>query len=162
MSRSWWTPFWIRGCYGVIITQLCGRVRSKYLWVSGFDSTSTHSCIPLSCGVVSVRNIFLVSGFDSTPIHICIHLKLVTEIPRFCCHMASVSNRRWVDAGKPVDALDSTQKTPLHHAAQWGQEETLDFLIDCGADVNSPDFIEDSPLHFVSDSCGSRPTILLC
>lgn len=55
-----------------------------------------------------------------------------------------------MDAGRPVDALDNTQKTPLHYAAQWGQEEILDFLIDCGADVNSTDFIEDTPLHFVS------------
>ena len=58
--------------------------------------------------------------------------------------------RRWVDEGKPVDARDNTQKTPLHYAAQWGQEETLDFLIECGANVNAPDFIEDTPLHFVS------------
>ncbi|CAM9959163.1 unnamed protein product, partial [Laminaria digitata] len=56
--------------------------------------------------------------------------------------------RRWVDEGKPVDARDNTQKTPLHYAAQWGQEETLDFLIECGANVNAPDFIEDTPLHF--------------
>eukprot|EP00903_Cladosiphon_okamuranus_P013824 g12865.t1 len=55
--------------------------------------------------------------------------------------------RRWVDAGKPVDARDNTQKTPLHHAAQWGQEEALDFLIECGADVDAADFIEDTPLH---------------
>lgn len=49
-----------------------------------------------------------------------------------------------------MDAQDNTQKTPLHYAAQWGQEETLDFLIECGANVNAPDFIEDTPLHFVS------------
>lgn len=58
--------------------------------------------------------------------------------------------RRWVDEGKPVDARDNTQKTPLHYAAQWGQEEALDFLIECGADVNAADFIEDTPLHLVS------------
>lgn len=58
--------------------------------------------------------------------------------------------RRWVDEGKPVDARDNTQKTPLHHAAQWGQEEALDFLIECGADVNAADFISDTPLHLVS------------
>lgn len=62
-----------------------------------------------------------------------------------------VMRRRWVDAGKPVDARDNTQKTPLHYAAQWGQEEALDFLIECGANVNAADFIEDTPLHFVSD-----------
>ena len=49
-----------------------------------------------------------------------------------------------------MDARDNTQKTPLHHAAQWGQEEALDFLIECGADVNAADFIEDTPLHLVS------------
>lgn len=49
-----------------------------------------------------------------------------------------------------MDAQDNTQKTPLHYAAQWGQEETLDFLIECGANVNAQDFIEDTPLHFVS------------
>lgn len=58
--------------------------------------------------------------------------------------------RRWVDDGKPLDSLDNTQKTPLHYAAQWGQEETLDFLVECGANVNSADFIDDTPLHFVS------------
>lgn len=58
--------------------------------------------------------------------------------------------RRWVDEGKPVDARDNTQKTPLHHAAQWGQEEALDFLIECGADVDAADFISDTPLHLVS------------
>lgn len=49
-----------------------------------------------------------------------------------------------------MDARDNTQKTPLHYAAQWGQEEALDFLIECGADVNAADFIEDTPLHLVS------------
>lgn len=48
-----------------------------------------------------------------------------------------------------MDARDNTKKTPLHYAAQWGQEEALDFLIECGADVNATDFIEDTPLHFV-------------
>lgn len=50
-----------------------------------------------------------------------------------------------------MDARDNTQKTPLHHAAQWGQEEALDFLIECGADVNASDFIEDTPLHLVRE-----------
>lgn len=48
-----------------------------------------------------------------------------------------------------MNARDNTQKTPLHYAAQWGQEEALDFLIECGADVTAADFIEDTPLHFV-------------
>ena len=52
-----------------------------------------------------------------------------------------------------MDARDNTQKTPLHHAAQWGQEEALDFLIECGADVNAADFIEDTPLHLVGIGC---------
>ncbi len=51
-----------------------------------------------------------------------------------------------------MDARDNTQKTPLHHAAQWGQEEALDFLIECGADVNAADFIGDTPLHLVSQA----------
>lgn len=55
-----------------------------------------------------------------------------------------------------MDARDNTQKTPLHHAAQWGQEEALDFLIECGADVNAADFIGDTPLHLVSVNCCVR------
>lgn len=59
-----------------------------------------------------------------------------------------------------MDARDNTQKTPLHHAAQWGQEEALDFLIECGADINAADFIEDTPLHLVS-STAVRPRYLV-
>lgn len=67
----------------------------------------------------------------------------------FVFHNDCFRIRRWIDAGNPVNAQDNTQKTPLHHAAQWGQEETLDLLVSCGADVNATDFIEDTPLHFV-------------
>lgn len=75
-----------------------------------------------------------------------------------CPNQSSNSHpaRRWVDEGKPVDARDNTQKTPLHHAAQWGQEETLDFLIECGAHVDAADFIEDTPLHFVRFGMADR------
>lgn len=74
--------------------------------------------------------------------------------------MSSLIYRRWVDDGRPVDARDNTQKTPLHYAAQWGQEETLDFLIECEANVNAADFIEDTPLHFVSSTYANHPTKL--
>lgn len=57
-----------------------------------------------------------------------------------------------------MDARDNTQKTPLHYAAQWGQEEALDFLIECGAEVNATDFIEDTPLHLVSMNCDTIQT----
>lgn len=70
-------------------------------------------------------------------------------VSMFVFHNDCFRIRRWIDAGKPVNARDNTQKTPLHHAAQWGQEETLDLLVSCGADVNATDFIEDTPLHFV-------------
>ncbi|CAM9570515.1 unnamed protein product, partial [Phaeothamnion confervicola] len=40
--------------------------------------------------------------------------------------------------------------TPLHYAAQTGQTATAAYLLRCGADVNARDFVQDTPLHFVS------------
>jgi ankyrin repeat protein len=54
---------------------------------------------------------------------------------------------------------DHTQRTPLHYAAQWGQECILEYLIHCGADVNAQDFIMDTPLHFVSCIASSNNVV---
>jgi Ankyrin repeat len=67
-----------------------------------------------------------------------------------CSLSVSVYCRKWIDKGKAIDVRDHTQRTPLHYAAQWGQECILEYLIHCGADVNAQDFIMDTPLHFVS------------
>ena len=66
------------------------------------------------------------------------------------CLFYVVCCRKWIDKGKAIDVRDHTQRTPLHYAAQWGQEYILEYLIHCGADVNAQDFIMDTPLHFVS------------
>eukprot|EP00005_Dracoamoeba_jomungandri_P001316 CAMPEP_0174254968 /NCGR_PEP_ID=MMETSP0439-20130205/4304_1 /TAXON_ID=0 /ORGANISM="Stereomyxa ramosa, Strain Chinc5" /LENGTH=122 /DNA_ID=CAMNT_0015336891 /DNA_START=31 /DNA_END=399 /DNA_ORIENTATION=- len=53
-----------------------------------------------------------------------------------------------VAAGENVNQVDATvnKRTPLHHAADFGQTEVISYLIENGADVNAKDAFGITPL----------------
>ena len=53
--------------------------------------------------------------------------------------------------GIQIDALSTNQRTPLHLAALKGYSEIGKELIKHGADPNSKDFDESTPLHCASE-----------
>ena len=52
------------------------------------------------------------------------------------------------DDGMKVDIRGQKGVTPLGIAAAYGQKDAIDVLLELGADVNAPDAVGNSPLHY--------------
>lgn len=60
-----------------------------------------------------------------------------------------------------VDILDSDENTPLHYAAQYGQEEVAEYLLKLQANVNAADKFDTTPLHKAVASGNEKMVSLL-
>eukprot|EP00173_Palmaria_palmata_P002799 Plantae.Rhodophyta-Palmaria_palmata.ctg29079.p1 GENE.Plantae.Rhodophyta-Palmaria_palmata.ctg29079~~Plantae.Rhodophyta-Palmaria_palmata.ctg29079.p1 ORF type:complete len:199 (-),score=13.39 Plantae.Rhodophyta-Palmaria_palmata.ctg29079:13-609(-) len=69
-----------------------------------------------------------------------------------------------------VDCVDGLGNCPLHYSANWGHYDTLELMLNYGADPNIKNFQDDTPLHraFYKDNIpmielllknGAKPTI---
>ena len=56
-----------------------------------------------------------------------------------------------LDKGAEINAKDNREKTPLHHACEKGNPETVRMLIDAGADIHAVNNNQNTPLHL---ACG--------
>jgi cytohesin len=55
-----------------------------------------------------------------------------------------------VDAGARTDSVDRDGRSALHHAAKWGNADTMRRLVELRAPLSSPDKDGDTPLHSAS------------
>jgi ankyrin repeat protein len=53
--------------------------------------------------------------------------------------MVILINELLIDKGANIHAKDVSEKTPLHHAAQYGHLKVVKLLLDKGADINARD-----------------------
>ncbi|CAN0485492.1 unnamed protein product, partial [Discosporangium mesarthrocarpum] len=57
--------------------------------------------------------------------------------------------------GACPDAVDCTQRTPLHRAARWGARDCALLLLDAGADIEAQDAeMARTPLHYACQAGG--------
>lgn len=66
--------------------------------------------------------------------------------------------RKLVALGANADWLDKNQQTPLYYAIRGGKIETINFLLDSGADVNAEDNKFQTPLSFAKKS--NKPQVI--
>ena len=62
-----------------------------------------------------------------------------------------VSLELYLAAGQDIDAPLVDGKTALHHAAMWGREEAVEFLLSRGANHRKKDDFGRTPLFYAKD-----------
>jgi ankyrin repeat protein len=98
--------------------------------------------IELGLDVNAVANIKNTAGYGQTPLH-------------FQALRRRKEDRRvaklLIDKGANIAARDPNGCTPLHKAAEWGNDNLVRLLVEHGADVNSTDDGGNSPLHLAAN-----------
>ena len=111
-------------------------------------AADVHSQTPVSCAemrgkraAASMRKAIAQSPWaNDLGIHAAVRAGLLDRV------------RALLDGGTPVDALDESGRTPLHHAIASDQEAFVRLLIERGADVNARDKAGYYPLMRLGDA----------
>ncbi len=78
--------------------------------------------------------------------------------PEFWKEAVAADVDRCLSAGADITARGNFGETPLHQAAEHGTAETVNALLDLGADIAARDAIDRIPFDFIEDDSALKGT----